>query len=174
MVLIKVKYDNKEVCEIVGEFSSTKEADKFWEANKEDYVNHPHYVTNFTTEKDPSFFTLQKGKVMKTYKVTKVGMAYNKESRSVFVSECDENGNIITKFVHQLVFSPLLGNVVHVTDDEIWDVMKCTTSAQKAARMKDFLSHKKYFETANTADNPSWHRPTERAGSNEIWTACYD
>jgi len=174
MHVIKIFYTNKNEGEIVFESPFKKNVNKWWDTNKEDYIHHPMYRDVLFTEVEYEYFTLQKGKYKGLFKVTKTNEA------SCIVKEMHKVGD---KYVvnpngkiTQLVFSPLKGNAIKVTDEEIWDIMGLgrASKAERNARMRDFLSHRSYFDTPNDADDSTWHEPSDRVGTMAIWRPYVD
>ena len=173
MYIIKVKIDNK--WEQVFEGNTERVCNKWWKENSEDYVHHPKYQDCIIKEVQYSFFKAVYDTFEILYKVVKCGMDTNKDSTAHTIQRMKNvNGTWVEDVKTPLkvvVFSPLKGVTINVTDEEIWEVMGLANAskAERAKNIKRFNEHRSYFDSANDADYCTWHEPNDRVGANHFW-----
>ena len=175
MYIVKVKI-NGEWSQIF-EGATYKVCETWWNENEEDYIHHPHFEMQCIKLVEYKFFKAVYDNFEKMYKVIKNGMETNKDSTTHIIQEMQlvdgewvENNNGTTKM---LVFSPLKGFKLEITNEDIWEVMGLAkaSKAERAKRQKEFNEHRAYFDKPNDADYCTWHEPKDRVGMNHRWVA---
>lgn len=132
-------------------------------ASNKDYVKNPLWFVRITNGGEYRFI----------YKVNKVGMVTNKESKTAYIQKWAEIRNNQYRYLgsnifDQLVFRKRKGVIMHVTDDEIRELLEqeCKTELQKAA---DFRALRRDFNKPIEDDTPRWCRARDTTASTDIW-----